>query len=819
MSTLSAKQALDTAPVVSATARKIRKVAVLGSGVMGSRIACHFANAGLRAVLLDIVPRETNAVEQAAGLNLQHKQVRNRIVNEALQFALKSNPSPIYSKSFADRITTGNFDDDMSLISDCDWVIEAVVERLDIKQQVFAKVEQYRKPGTLITSNTSGIPIHLLCEGRSDDFCKHFCGTHFFNPPRYLKLLEIIPTTQTDPEVTKFFMNYGEIALGKTTVLCKDTPAFIANRVGVFSITAIFNVMQEMGLNVEEIDALTGPITGKPKSATFRTCDVVGLDTMVKVADGLYQNCPNDEARSFFQIPSYVAKMVESNWLGDKSGQGFYKKVKTGGGKSEIYALDINTMEYKPSSKPRFASLGAVKSIDNLKDRLRALYEQTDKGADFLKRLTHLLCQYVSNRIPEIADALYKIDDAMRAGFGWELGPFEQWDALGIARVVADMEAAGKRPAQWVYDMLAAGNTSFYRIENGKRQAYDPQSKQYETIPGSETDLRMDDLRTAKAVWKNAGSTLHYLGDGVLNLEFHTKMNAIGSEILEGVHRSIEIAERDGYKGLVIANDAEAFSAGANLAMILMLAIDEDYDELDYAIRAFQQTVMRLRYSAIPVILAPHGLALGGACEMSMHADKVVACAETYIGLVEVGAGVIPGGGGTKEFALRASDAYYDGDIQVPLLQKYLMNIATAKVATSAQEAFEMGIFQPGKDVVVLNPKRVTSEAKRAAIELYDAGYVQPQPKKVRVLGRTALGTFYSGIAALQVAGHASEHDAIIARKVAYVLCGGDLSAPTDVSEQYLLDLERQAFLELLATRKTLERIQSILTTGKPLRN
>jgi 3-hydroxyacyl-CoA dehydrogenase len=818
MTTLTAKSSA-TVVVTPAAARKIRTVAVLGSGVMGSRIACHYANVGLKVVLLDIVPREPNPAEQAAGLTLESKAVRNRIVNDALQFALKSNPSPIYSKTFADRITTGNFDDDMKLIAQCDWIIEAVVERLDIKQQVFEKVEQYRKAGTLITSNTSGIPIHLLCEGRSDDFKRHFCGTHFFNPPRYLKLLEVIPTPNTDPEVTKFFMEYGDLVLGKTMVLCKDTPAFIANRVGVFSITAIFNVMQEMGLTVEEVDALTGPITGKPKSATFRTCDVVGLDTMVKVADGVYQNCPNDESRAFFKVPDYVSKMVESNWLGDKSGQGFYKKVKGASGKSEIWALDVNTMEYKPSSKPRFESLGAVKSMDNLKDRLRALHQQSDKGAEFLKRLGNLLCQYVSNRVPEIADEIYKIDDAMRAGFGWELGPFEQWDLLGVAKIVKSMEAADKKPAQWVYDMLAAGVQSFYRLENGKRQAYNPQTKQYETIPGSENNIRMDDLRTQKPIWKNAGTTLHDLGDGVLNLEFHTKMNAMGSEILEGVNKAIDIAERDGYKGLVIANDAETFSAGANLAMILMLALEEEYDELDYAIRAFQNTMMRVRYSGIPVVVAPHGLALGGACEMSMHADKVVACAETYIGLVEVGAGVVPGGGGTKEFALRASDAYYEGDIQIPLLQKYLMNIATAKVATSAQEAFEMGIFQRNKDVVVVNPNRVTAEAKRAVIELHEAGYVPPTPKKVRVLGRTALGTFYSGIAALQLAGQASEHDALIARKVAYILCGGDLSAPSDVSEQYLLDLERQAFLELLATRKTLERVQAILTTGKPLRN
>lgn len=818
MDVLTAKSTAK-AQVIPAAARKIRKVAVLGSGVMGSRIACHFANVGLNVVLLDIVPREPNAAEQAAGLTVENKQVRNRIVNDALQFALKSNPSPIYSKSFADRITIGNFDDDMKQIADCDWVIEAVVERLDIKKTVFEKVEKYRKPGTLITSNTSGIPIHLLCEDRSADFKKHFCGTHFFNPPRYLKLLEVIPTPDTDAEIIDFFMHYGDVFLGKTTVLCKDTPAFIANRIGVFSITAIFNVMQEMGLTVEEVDALTGPLTGKPKSATFRTCDVVGLDTMVKVADGVYQNCPADEARDFFKVPAYVSTMVQNNWLGDKSGQGFYKKMKGESGKSEIWALDVNTMEYKPSSKPKFASLQAVKGIDDLKKRLLALHQQTDKGADFLKRLGHLLCQYVSNRIPEISDQIYKVDDAMRAGFGWELGPFEQWDLLGVQRVVGEMEAAGKKPAQWIYDMLAAGISTFYKSENGQRKAYNPQTQRYEAIPGAETLIRLDDFRDQKPVWKNSGATLHDIGDGVLCLEFHTKMNAIGSEILEGVNKAIDIAERDGWKGLVIGNEAETFSAGANLAMIFMLAIEQEYDELDFAIRAFQNTVMRLRYSAIPVVLAPHGLALGGACEMCLHADKVVACAETYIGLVEVGAGVVPAGGGTKELALRASEGYYEGDIMIPALQKYLMNIAMAKVATSAQEAFEMGIFKAGKDVIIVNPNRVIAEAKKVALELWEAGYTMPTPKKAKVLGRTALGTFYSGIAGLQYGNYASEHDIFIARKIAYILCGGDLSAPAEVSEQYLLDLERQAFLECLATQKSLERIQSILTTGKPLRN
>lgn len=806
-------------PVIAATHRKIKKVAVLGSGVMGSRIACHFANVGLQVILLDIVPRELTAAEQAAGFTLEKKQVRNRIVDEALQFALKSSPSPIYQADIAKRIKTGNFDDDMALIADCDWIIEAVVERLDIKQQVFSRVEQFRKLGTLVTSNTSGIPIHLIAEGRSEDFKHHFCGTHFFNPPRYLKLLEVIPSQNTHPEVTKFFMHYGDLFLGKTTVLCKDTPAFIANRVGIFSVSAILKVMRELGLTVEEVDALTGPITGKASSATFRTADIVGLDTLIKVMNGIKENCPNDSMRDVFDVPDYMLAMEANRWLGDKTGQGFYKKVKGENGKSEILALDLNTLQYRPQIKPKFACIEAGKPIDDLKKRIKVIHATGDRGAEFLNHIGAYLCKYVSDRIPEIADEIYKIDDALRAGFSWELGAFEYWDVLGVAQVVKQMEHYGLPPAQWVYDMLANGYTSFYKSENGTRKAYNPATRQYETIPGTERLIILDNYRDQKPIWQNTGATLHNIGDDVLCLEFHTKMNAIGSDILQGINVAIDKAEKEGWKGLVIGGDAVNFSAGANLAMIFMLAIEQDYDELDFAIRLFQRTTSRIRYSSIPVVAAPRGLTLGGGCEVCLHADRVVAAAETYIGLVEVGAGVVPAGGGTKEFALHASDGYFEGDVELPSLQKYLMNIATAKVATSAYEAFDMGIFRKGIDRVTLNTNRLLADAKTAVLELYEAGYTQPLPREIKVLGRTALGLFYSGIWGLKTAGYASEHDEFIAQKVAYILCGGDLSAPTVVNEQYLLDLEREAFLQCLSTKKSLQRIESILKTGKPLRN
>lgn len=799
--------------------RTIKKVAILGSGIMGSRIACHFANIGVNVLLLDIAPKELLPEEQKKQLTLDDAIVKNRIVKTSLDTAVKSNPSPLYKKSFVSRITTGNFTDNMKDISDADWIIEVVIENLDIKKKVFEEVEKYRKPGTLITSNTSGIPIHLMDEGRSEDFQKHFCGTHFFNPPRYLRLLEIIPTPKTDASVVDFLMHFGDLYLGKTTVLCKDTPAFIANRIGVYGIMALFHLVDKLQLTVEDVDKLTGPVLGRPKSATFRTADVVGLDTLVHVAKGVYDNCPDDSERQAFRLPAYVSKMVENKWLGDKTKQGFYKKTKNESGKTEILSLDLKTLEYKSQSKTKFATLEQTKTVDNLKDRMKILVAGKDKAGEFYRAAFFGLFKYVSDRIPEIADEVYRIDSAMEAGFGWELGPFESWDALGVAGTVTTMESAGIKPAAWVYDMLKSGATSFYKIEYGKKLYYDVLSKTYKPIPGTDDFIILNNVRDNKTVWKNSGAHLIDIGDGILNLEFHTKMNTIGGEIIEGMNNAIEIAEKD-FRGLVIANDGQNFSAGANLAMIFMMAVEQEFDEIDYAIRAFQNMNMRVRYSSIPVVVAPHGLALGGGCEMSLHADKVQAAAETYIGMVEFGVGLIPGGGGSKEFAVRFADEIKEGDIELNLLRERFLTIGQAKVSTSAYEAFDLGILRKGTDEVTINQNRLITDAKRGAIELAEAGYVKPIPRKdIRVLGKSGLGMVYAGANSMYSGNYISEHDKLISQKLGYVLCGGDLSAPSLVSEQYLLDLEREAFLSLCGERKTLERIQAILTTGKPLRN
>lgn len=799
--------------------RRINKVAIIGSGIMGSGIACHFANIGVDVLLLDIVPRELNEKEKAKGLSLEDKVVRNRIVNDALTASVKSKPAPLYHASFKDRITTGNLDDDIAKVKNVDWIMEVVVERLDIKQQVFEKLEKYRTPGTIISSNTSGIPIKFMNEGRSEDFRKHFAVTHFFNPPRYLKLFEVVPGPDCKQEVTDFLMNYGEQFLGKTSVLAKDTPAFIGNRIGIFGIQSLFHQVKELGLTVEEIDKLTGPVIGRPKSATFRTVDVVGLDTLVHVANGIYKNCPDDEAHDLFKLPDFINTMMENKWLGSKTGQGFYKKSVSAEGKKEILALDLDTLEYRPSKKAKFSTLELTKTIDKPIDRFKVLITGTDKAGEFYRKNLAAMFAYVQHRIPEISDELYRIDDAMKAGFGWENGPFEIWDAVGIEKGIELMNAEGKEPAAWVTEMLEAGEKSFYTVKDGATYYYDIPAKAQTKKPGQESFIILDNIRKTKEVFKNKGVVIEDLGDGILNVEFQSKMNTIGADVLAGLNKAVDLAEKD-FDGLIVGNQAANFSVGANIGMIFMMAVEQEYEELNMAIKYFQDTMMRMRYSSIPTISAPHGMALGGGCELSMHADKVVAAAETYIGLVEFGVGVIPGGGGSKEMALRAQDTFHKGDVELNVLQEYFLTIGMAKVATSAYEAFDLGLLQKGKDVVVVNKDRQIATAKAHARLMADAGYTKPVKRKdIKVLGKQALGMFLVGTDAMNASHYISEHDQKIANKLAYVMAGGDLSEPTKVTEQYLLDLEREAFLSLCTERKTLERIQHMLKTGKPLRN
>lgn len=799
--------------------RRIEKIAVVGSGIMGSGIACHFANIGVEVLLLDIVPRELNDKERKKGLSLEDKAVRNRIVNDSLQASLKSKPSPIYHPDFARRIITGNLEDDISKVSKVDWIIEVVVEKLDIKKQVFENLEKHRKPGTLITSNTSGIPIHLMSQGRSEDFQKHFCGTHFFNPPRYLKLFEIIPGPQTSADVLEFLEGYGEQFLGKTSVVTKDTPAFIGNRIGVFSIMNLFHLVNDLDLTIEEVDKLTGPVIGRPKSATFRTADVVGLDTLVHVANGLYEGAPSDEKREQFKLPQFLQKMVGNNWLGSKTGQGFYKKIKKDDGSSEILSLDLKSLEYRDRKKANFATLELTKTIDKVADRFSVLVNGKDKAGEFYRKNFAALFAYVSKRIPEITDDLYKIDDALKAGFGWEHGPFEIWDAIGLEKGLEIIRQQGHEPADWIDELLASGNTSFYKIKDAYTYYYDIPSKKQAKVPGQDALIILDNIRETKAVFKNSGVVVEDLGEGILNVEFRSKMNTIGGDVLDGINKALDLAEKE-YQGLVVANNGSNFSVGANIGMIFMMAVEQEYDELNMAVKYFQDTMMRMRYSSIPTVAAPHGMTLGGGCELSLHADKVVAAAETYIGLVEFGVGVIPGGGGSKEMALRAADLFKKDDVELNVLREYFMTIGMAKVSTSAYEAYDTGILQAGKDIVIVNQDRQLAIAKQHALLMAEAGYTKPIKRTdVKVLGKEALGMFLVGTDSMAAGKYISEHDKKIANKLAYVMAGGDLSEPTKVSEQYLLDLEREAFLSLTGERKTLERLQHMLKKGKPLRN
>ena len=782
--------------------KKINKIAVIGSGIMGSRIACHFANIGVEVLLLDIV----------------HKgDYRNKIVNESLKNTLKSNPSPIYSKSFSNRIITGNLSDDISKINEVDWIIEVIIENLEIKKQLFSDIEKYRIPGTIISSNTSGIPINKMIEGRTDDFCQYFCGTHFFNPPRYLKLLEIIPSKKTHPELISFLMSYGEKFLGKTTVLCKDTPAFIANRIGIAGIAALFKLTQDLGMSVKEIDSLTGPIIGRPKSATFRTSDLVGLDTLNSVAKGVYDNCLDDEQREIFNLPPFIKKMLENKWLGDKTKQGFYKKDRDAKGNRKILSLNLKTLEYEEKRKVQYETIRKAKKINNLKKRLPELIKGEDNVAIFYKKMFAFMFSYVSHRIPEISDEIYKIDAAMCAGFGWKMGPFEMWDAIGIEKGIELIEEENLTKPNWINGQNTID--AFYNLKEGNKSYYDIKENQQNKIPVLNKFIILDNLRPKSVIWKNDGVSIFDIGDDVLNIEFHTKLNSIGQDVIKGIQKGIQIGEKD-FRGIVIGNQGEHFSVGADISMIFTLIVEQEWKKLNLAVETFQNTSMMIRYSNLPIVVAAHGLTLGGGCEFTLHADAVQCAAETYMGLVELGVGLIPGGGGTKEMALRASDLYYEGDIELPRLKEYFLNIGQAKVATSAYEAFDLGYLQKGKDNITINSKKLIEDAKQKVLLLDDLGYTKPLRRKdIKALGKVGMGMFLVGADSFREGQYITEHEQLMCEKLAYVLCGGNLSSPTKVSEQYLLDIEREAFLSLCGEAKTLDRIKHMLEKGKPLRN
>ena len=799
--------------------RNISKVAVLGSGIMGSGIACHFANIGVEVLLLDICPNELNESEKQKKLSLDSKAVKNRIVNEMFNKCIKSKPSPIYSKSFIKRIKLGNFDDDISKIKSADWIIEVVVEKLEIKQKVFDLIEKHRTPGTIVTSNTSGIPIKLMSKGRSDDFNKNFAITHFFNPPRYLNLFEVIPSPNCDKHLLSFLLKYGEKYLGKTSILAKDTPAFIGNRIGTFGIQSLFHQVKNGDYTIEEIDKLTGSIIGRPKSATFRTADVVGLDTLISVSKGIYDSCKNDESIEIFKEPDFLKKMVKNNALGSKTGKGFYKKIKDNSGKSKILRLDFDSMEYVEQKKVNFDILSKARKIKASNEKFKFLVSGDDKGSNFYKENFSRMFHYIQNRIPEISDSIVSIDEAMKAGFGWKDGPFEIWNYIGINEGKELMKVYGLETAKWIDDMLSNGYNEFYKESEGIVLYYDLKSKKYKAKPGQEGFVILKNILEDKVVWSNSEATLYDIGSDIVNLEFSSKMNVINQNIISSLKKGVEIAEKD-FKGLVIGNEGSHFSAGADISMIFLLSVEQEYDELNHVMKIFQDTMMRLRYSAIPVVAAPHGYTLGGGCELCLQCDAVVPYSETYIGLVEAGIGLLPGGGGMKEMILRASDKFKKNDVEVNILQEYFMNIGMGKTATSGFEGYELDYFIKGRDITVMNKKNQINIAKQKALNLFDAGYTKPiERNDIKVLGKQALGMLYVGVDSLRAGDYISDHDKKIANKIAYVLCGGDLSQPTKVSEQYLLELEREAFISLCGERKTLERMQYMLKNGKPLRN
>ncbi len=787
----------------------IGKAAVLGAGTMGAGIAAHLSNAGIPTLLLDIAPQEEDAKD------------KNAIVKSLFEAAKKLKPAPFMLAENANLITLGNFTDDMAKLKDCDFVIEAVVERLDIKHKIFAEVEKHRKPGSVIASNTSGIPIESIAEPFSDDFKKHFVGIHFFNPPRYMKLVEVIPTADTSGEVACQISGFLDERLGKGVVPAKDRPNFIANRIGVFSMMATIKEMLEMGLTPTEVDQITGKAIGHASSATFRTSDLVGLDVTAHVVNNLYPAIPEDEDRDVFQTPELIKTLLEKNILGDKTNGGFFKKSNDETGQRVILELDLNTFEYKPQEKTKFASLEAAKQVEDLPKRIKTLVWGEDKVGEFLWKTSSRISRYAANRIPEIADTIVEIDNAIKWGFGWEIGVFEAWDAIGVRESVERMKSEGAKIPENVQKMLDAGAENFYKYENGKTSFYDLVNGEYKEIPERQGVIVLKSVKDRSGVIKkNSGASLIDIGDGVACLEFHSKMNSIGGDTMQMMKFAVEEVEKN-HVGLVIGNQGGNFSAGANIMMLLLAAQEEEWDDINLMIHTFQQANMRLRYSSKPVVAAPYGLSLGGGCEIPLHADKVRAAGETYMGLVEVGVGLLPGGGGTKEMTLRAMDLAQKTPDADPLvfLKKIFEIIGMGKVATSAQEAKNWG-FLKDSDAISMNGDRLIADAKQEVLNLVAAGYVQPVERTdILAMGESGMAAFKIALTMMKRGGFISDHDELVGRKIAKILCGGELNHASNVSEQYLLDLEREGFLSLCGERKTQERIAGMLKTGKPLRN
>ncbi len=794
----------------------IHKAAVIGSGIMGSSIAAHLANVGIRCLLLDIVPQSLTERESASGLTLQSPQVRNRLAADAIAKLKKAKPSPLYTEAFAERIVPGNLEDDLERLRDADWIIEAVVENLPIKTQLMKRIETVWKPGTIVSTNTSGISVNAMTAECGADFRKHFLGTHFFNPPRYMPLLEIIPGADTDPAIARFMGDFGESRLGKSVVTAKDTPNFIANRIGTYGLMVTLREMLEKGYSVDEVDAVTGPAMGRPKSATFRTLDLVGLDTFASVAGNVFHHVTDEREKAEFQAPEPLLEMIKRGWLGEKSGQGFYKKIKTAEG-SSILSLDLSTMEYVPRKKVGGASLEAAKLAKGAAAKTKALLSGGDRYAGLAWDILKHVLVYAADKLGEIADTIADIDMAMRAGFNWQQGPFETWDAIGLKSSVERMEQEGLTVPAWVQAWIAAGNDSFYRTESGKR--FYVANQMYRELEQKPQFISLATLKQQnKTVKANSGASLIDIGDGVACLEFHSQNNAIGADILIMVAQSMEEVRRN-FRGMVIANEGKNFCVGANIMQLLMEAQDEEWDEIDGIIRLFQNTFLKLRHFEKPVVAAPHHMTLGGGVEACMAADRVCASAETYYGLVETGVGLIPGGGGCKEMARRLSSAHPDREIDLqPMMNKIFMTIGTAKVSSSADDAKKLGLMQE-RDRVVVSRERLIYEAKQTVLELDGRGYVPKMPEKIRVLGEDGRAVLQMGAYAMKQSGLISDHDLLIAGKLAHVLCGGNVPAGTEVSEAYMLDLEREAFLSLCGEAKTQQRMQHMLAVGKPLRN